>query len=121
MERGQNGRPRADGSDMFSIVIRLLHSVHGRLTAENRPHAAEPSGKHDHLGMFKVGFLYGAVGLDGNTVPRFDHRAADARKLNLHTAPAQNVARRDGFDRLKAGTQNHNNHFYSSRQAAMCR
>ena len=71
--------------------------------------------------MFKVGFLHGAVGLDGNAMPRFDHRPADARKLYLHTAPAQNVARRDGFDRLKAGTQNHNNHFYTSRQAAMCR
>ena len=121
MERGQNGRPRADGGDILPVFIRLLNGIHRRLAAENRPHAAEPSGEHDHLGMFKVGFLHGAVGLDSNAVSRLDHCAADARKLNLHTAPAQNVARRNGFDRLKAGTQNHNNHFYSSRQAAMCR
>jgi len=107
----QNGRSCTDGSDELSVVICLSHRVHRRFAAENRPHAAEPAGQHDHLRAVKIRLFYRTVRLYGDAVPGFDHPAADAGKLHLHTAAAQNVARRNRFHRLKAGTKNHNNHF----------
>ena len=46
---------------------------------------------------------------------------AQSKMATAETAAAQYVARRNRFHRLKAGTKNHNNHFQSSRQAAICR
>ena len=68
-------------------------------------HAAEPARQHDHLEFFFVQIAERAVGLHADVLPALDHAAVQRGKLYLHAAAAQNVARRERFDRFKSGAK----------------
>lgn len=64
-------------------------------------HAAEAAGQDDHVGRSQLQILHAAVGLHAHAVTGLDQRPADPCELHFHAAAAQNVARRNGFHRLK--------------------
>jgi hypothetical protein len=87
------------------------------LASENAAHAAHAAGQDDHVELVKIDLLHGAVRLHRDALAALDARAADAGIADLHAAAAENVARSDRLDGLKAVSQNDPDHDYPSRQA----
>ena len=96
-------------------MIDLAHQRKCSRARADGLHTAKASGQDEHLKVCRIQLCKRAVRLDAHAMTCLDQRISDRGKLHFHTAAPQNITGRNRFQRLKAGSENHSNHFYSSR------
>ena len=101
-ERAEHHRCGADGCHTFAgRVLRFQRLAHAFVSVEVRG-AGHAAGEHQQVGILKIAVLKLHVGLDGHTVRRF-HKltACHAHRLDVYTAPTQNVHGSQALDLFK--------------------